>query len=122
MYQATNRNDLAALLSHEYGDDAINKADAIREIWHADNYGQLEAACDTHGGDLRDHLHDHRLRLLYWPSLIEAKRLIINNIGRFHGERYQNGRWYCDAGDIYAETIIFSGDKLYLSTQSDIGG
>lgn len=92
----------------------------IRAIWKADSLDALVTVYPAADGDIIPPYG----RL---PSLREAKRQAIDHAAGFHGvmhlgwhRRKQAHIYYLDAGDPYAPTLIFCGDRMTIGCWGDL--
>lgn len=89
----------------------------IRDIWKASNWETLEAVYP----DLAD--FERRYQRYYrQPRFKHVKRELIAHLAGYIGVEYL-GRckrsgvdvYYCNAGDTYTPTIVFKGNRLFIS-------
>lgn len=119
VYQAANAARLESILSPEYGDQAKPMAFLIRNIWKAQNLAEIDR--------LVPELFHQYQKYRYHVSIRHAKQWIIDSILCSHGVEYLgrsrssgNEIHYCNAGDPYTGTIIFSGSVLYVGCWGDL--
>lgn len=123
MRRCANLKTLEELLSHERGEDARQWARTIRSIWKAADArarvpGEVRGAfSEAHFWPFADTRHP--------PGYV--RRWCIDWIAGFHGVEYlgtlkRTGEpvEYCNAGDPYARTILFIGDRLTVGCWGDL--
>ena len=94
-------------------------AKLVRAVWRAESRDEIIAACP----ESADYGRDFYTR----PTLRECKRDAIDRLIGTYGVEYlgvsrKTGEdvYYCNAGDGYAATVIFSGSTLRVGCWADM--
>lgn len=119
-----SKNRAPAVSSADWQDVKTEIApEDIRAAWKASTRAELEGidarALARVGGLFRSYYRE--------PSWRAFKREFINTAAGFHGVEYlgvdrRTGEhvYYCNAGDVYAATLCFSGGRLFIACIGDL--
>src|SRR5690606_2822655 len=94
-------------------------AKLVRAVWRAKSRDEIIAACPESANYGRSFYNR--------PTLRACKRDAVNRLIGTHGVEYLgvsrrsgNDVYYCNAGDGYATTVIFSGNTLRVGCWADM--
>ena len=107
----------------------------VRDVWRAKSRDTLKhvlaTALKEEGAEAFDKAEAAAVQAGIYPrtepNLLQIKRQLLNNLAGFHGVEYlgthrRSGRHvsYCNAGDTYAPTLVFTGRRLTCAAWGDL--